>query len=185
MKTRSLLAVLISCALALFAAGCGDDNEEAAREAAAEAAAEDAAKDDSKDAAKDDSTADDGNVSSDEDSSSDVDVDSTIPSLDDLDLEGLGEQFGDCMSVSMAYAGLAMSAMGGEEGAKAAQEAAAAMKGELPKELHDDLAVVAEAFGTVAKEGIMAGSEALDSPEFEKADKNITDYLDEACDVQQ
>lgn len=178
MKFRSLLAVALAGALALSATGCGGDDEDAAGSSAPTTVAEDSNVRDS---------GDDGDTGTDGDSGSVGDGDATGGSSDDGDSPvGAGSmpdfgKLGDCMNAGLSYAGLALSAMGGPDGAKMAKEAAEALKDTLPKDLHDDLEVVAKAFATVAEKGIMQAGDALDSKEFEKADDAISKYFDKVC----
>jgi len=176
MKFRSLLAVALAGAMVLAAAGCSDDEDSASDTTTTTVRESDSKKD--SDPPADDSSSDDPST---DDSSSD-DADTPVSSDSDTEVPDFG-QLGDCMSAGLAYAGLAMSALGGPEGAKAAREAADAMKSTIPKDLHDELDVVTKAFATVAEKGIVAGGEAMDSKEFEKADEKLSAYFDEVCDT--
>ena len=74
-----------------------------------------------------------------------------------------------------------MSALGGEDAAKEAQEAVEKLKADLPDELDDALDTVGDAYGEVADKGLIDGAEALDTDEFKEADEKINAYLEEAC----
>ena len=87
----------------------------------------------------------------------------------------------ECIAIAGTYAGLAMSALGGEEAAKEALDAVEDLDTKLPSELDDALDTVAEAYSTVAEKGILDGAEALDTDEFKEADAEIQAYLDETC----
>jgi len=74
-----------------------------------------------------------------------------------------------------------LTALGGKEAAEQAEDALDKLKGELPDELHDDLETLAEAYAVLATEGLMEGSEALDSPEFTEASDRISAYFEKEC----
>ncbi|MCP4434490.1 MAG: hypothetical protein GY812_03195 [Actinomycetia bacterium] len=145
--------------------------------------------DDSGDSAARSSDEREGSDSGSEDSGS---SDSGIPGLDDLedqipDLDELDDQLpnlgdlDDCFTLATEYASLYIQALGGEEGATAAQKEAEELKDVLPSDLHDDIDVVAEAIGKVASEGLLSGSEALDTPEYNSANDAISEYFDKEC----
>ena len=52
---------------------------------------------------------------------------------------------------------------------------------ELPEDLQDDLAVVADAFGAIAEEGVVDGGSELTTSEFREANQNILGYLRDDC----
>ena len=102
--------------------------------------------------------------------------DTSIP-----DLGSVAGSMGSCMEVAGAYASLALGALGGPEGAKKSQQQAEQLKQKLPAELADDIDVVAQTFGKIADQGFLDGAGALNDPEFTKANRNITDYLQTTC----
>lgn len=148
-------AVAATLLVALVAPACGGDDETA--ETGAEKSSEER---------RTTTTAEDS-----EDGS-----EGTIPDFGDE----LGD-VGDCLEAAAAYASLALSALSSEDGAAEAQKQAEALKDQLPEELHDEIDVVAEAFGKVSSEGLIEGAEALDSPEFNKANGAIEEYFTETC----
>lgn len=123
-----------------------------------------------------------GDQGSGDEGSGDEGSDLSIPDLDDLTetIPGLGE-LGDCMEIAAAYGSLYFEALGGADGAEEAQRKADELKSVLPEDLHDDIDVIADAIGEVAEQGIVDGSEALSSPEYQAADQAINDYLAEQC----
>ena len=52
---------------------------------------------------------------------------------------------------------------------------------ELPDDLQDDLAVVADAFGAIAEQGVVEGGRELATSEFREANENILGYLRDDC----
>jgi hypothetical protein len=124
--------------------------------------------------------------------SGDSDSDSAIPDLDDItdsipDLDditdsipGLGDLEG-CIGMATAYGSLYLEALGGEDGARDAKKTAEELKDELPSDLHDDIDVIADAIGQIASDGLLSGSEALDTPEYKEADAAVSKYLQEEC----
>lgn len=105
-----------------------------------------------------------------------------MPDLDDLteNVPGL-DNLGDCMKQAAAFSSLYFEALGGEEGAKGAQRKAEELKKVLPDDLHDDIDVISEAIGKVAEEGLLSGSDALDTDEYHKAEDNISKYFEKEC----
>jgi hypothetical protein len=99
--------------------------------------------------------------------------DVSVPDLDDL---------ADCIEQAADYASLAMLALGGEDPDSMANTALDQLRSSLPEDLRDDLQVVADAYRQVAEQGIGAGVDALASPEFDRANSAITQYLARNCD---
>jgi hypothetical protein len=160
---RPTIALTLAALMIFGVAGCGDDEK-----------ADDTTELESDGSKASDTTEADSNDSSSSDSSSD---EPDLSDLGDMDLGNLDE----CMTVAATYAGLAMSALGGEEAAKEALSQLDELKTELPSDLEDDLDVIAEAYGEVADKGIIDGADALDSDEFNEADANIQAWLEETC----
>lgn len=176
--SKRIITTLVAVAMAaIFTVGCGDvaDDKATNRDSNSESGKDSGSSNDS--SSNDDSS--DGGSSSDSDSSSDSGSDdATDMSIPDLsDFGNLGE----CMEAAAAYAGIALSALGGEDAAKDAEKALEGMKANLPDELHDDLELVANAYATMAKEGLIEGGEAVDTPEFNEASERISDYFDKEC----
>lgn len=107
---------------------------------------------------------------------------SDIPDLDDItdSLPDMGD-LEDCFQLAATYSSLYLEALGGEDGARDAQKKAEELKDQLPDGLHEDIDVVADAIGEVAEEGLLSGSAALETPEYQEADRAITDHLQEEC----
>jgi hypothetical protein len=130
-----------------------------------------------------DSSGDGDSGDSDSSDSGDSGSDDTgIQDLDDLadELPDMGE-FEDCFQLAATYSSLYLEALGGEDGARDAQNKAEELKDQLPDDLHDDIDVVADAIGEVAEEGLLSGSAALETPEYQEADQAITDHLEQEC----
>jgi hypothetical protein len=182
MKTRVLAALVVACLAALFVTGCGDDSEGGSGGDSTKELASTPGSGDSGSDTGSDSGSDSGSGSSDG-------SEMTLPDMDDLedladgsipDFDEFGD-LGDCMSQATAYASLAMSALGGDDSGKSAEKALKEMKATLPKDLHDDLDVLADAYKKVAKDGFIEGGEAMDTPEFQQADEAISAYFEETC----
>ena len=101
----------------------------------------------------------------------------TIPDMGDL---GLGD-LGNCADLLGAYLALYPEVMSGSDGAEKARQKAEKLKKKLPASLHDDIDVVVAAIAKVAKEGLLSVPDALDSPDYQAANKAITDYLYNSC----
>ena len=63
----------------------------------------------------------------------------------------------------------------------AAQETLDGLSSDLPQDLQDDLAVVGEAFGAIAEDGVVRGASALTTSAFIEANENILGYLRNDC----
>lgn len=94
-------------------------------------------------------------------------------------IEGmLGEE---CAKAYQAFLALAAAGFGSEAEAKAAVRRLEDLKKDLPKDLAADIDVMAKAYATIAKEGLIAAGEMMDTPEFERASENVTKYFDRGC----
>lgn len=128
-----------------------------------------------------------GGTSGDTDSDTGTDPgEGTMPDPGDLpagleDIPGMPEDFGDCISQAAAFSSLYFEALSGEGGAENAQRKAEALKEQLPDELHGDIEVISEAIGQVAEDGLLSGSDAMESDEYEAAADNISAYFDKKC----
>jgi hypothetical protein len=194
-KTRVPAAILLAMSLLLAACGGDSDDDAAGRLLAdeieqsgtdgdttdgADAETDDAGTDDA--GSDDDADADAGADSDDRFTDSDTDTDSTMPDLDDL---------GECMEVSFAYAGLALASLGGAMGGEELSDAdmaelkdtIAELQGDLPNDIQDDFAVVADAYNELFEKGWTSGDAqaALESDEFTEASENVQAYIDELC----
>jgi hypothetical protein len=98
--------------------------------------------------------------------------DTSLPDLGDLD---------DCVGLAGTYAGLAFSVIGGPDAAAEAQPVIDELRPRLPEDLQDDLDVVADAFTRIVEDGVLEGIGALADSDFQEANGNITDYLQENC----
>lgn len=173
MRTRMLIPVGLLVLGGLVAPACGgDDSSDTAAKTS----------DERTDSGNSDS-GDSGSGSSDSGGSdSGSSSDSTLPDVGDIteSIPGL-ENMGDCLDLAASYSSLYLEALGGADGAKDAQAKAKEMKSQLPDDLHDDIDVVADAIGEVADKGIVNGSDALSTSEYEDANTAITDYLTKEC----
>jgi hypothetical protein len=86
-----------------------------------------------------------------------------------------------CGEILRAYGDLAATAIQGEDAAANARDTLEGLADELPEDLQDDLTVVADAFGTIADEGVVQGASALTTSEFREANENILGYLRDDC----
>jgi hypothetical protein len=86
-----------------------------------------------------------------------------------------------CGEILRAYGSLAATAIQGEDAATNAQETLEGLADELPDDLQDDLAVVADAFGAIAEQGVVEGGRELATSEFREANENILGYLRDDC----
>lgn len=155
MRSKFMAVAALLAVFAVAAPACGGDDEEPA-----------SASSDQRETA---TTADSGDSGSEGDGG-----DTSVPDLSDLG------NMGECLEIAGTWANIALAALGGPEDAERAREQAEDLKSSLPEDLHDDIDTVADGFATVAEEGIM-NSEALESPEFEKANDAIDQYLTETC----
>lgn len=105
-----------------------------------------------------------------------------VPGLDDLteSIPGL-DDMGDCITQATAFSSLYLEALGGEDGARDAQKKAEELKSVLPEDLHDDIEVISNAIGEVAEEGLLSGSDALESKEYKAAEQAIQKYFEKEC----
>ena len=181
MRSRVMATLVVVCLAGFLVAGCGDDSDGASGGNSTKELESTPNSSGSSDAGSDEA--------SDSDSSSDS-TDISIPDLDELEedlangsIPDFGEfgDLGDCMSQATAYASLAMSALGGDDSGKSAEDALKDMKKSLPEDLHDDIEVLGEAYKKVAKDGFIKGGEAMDTPEFQQADEAISAYFEETC----
>jgi hypothetical protein len=177
---RTTVALTLAVLMLFGAAACGgDENADDTTELQSDGDQSSSSDDTSNDTSSSDDSSGSNDSSSDDSTSSD-----DTPNLDDLgDLGDLDMgALGDCMAIGMTYAGLALGALGGgDEAAQEALDAIDELETQLPSELEDDIAVIADAYATMAEEGIMEGGEALDTDEFKEADANIQAYIDETC----
>jgi hypothetical protein len=164
MRLRHLLPIALLALAALVAPACSNDDNS------------DTASASSNDRDKSSDSNDSGNS---DDPGSDPDE---VPGLDDLteNIPGLGDM-GDCISQAAAFSSLYFETLGGENGAKDAQRKAEELKAVLPDDLHDDIDVISKAIGQVAEEGLLSGTDALDTDEYRQAEEAISKYFQEEC----
>jgi hypothetical protein len=164
MRLRHLLPVALLALAALLAPACSSD--------------------DSSDTASGSSNDRDANSDSNDSGNSDDPGSNPdeIPGLDDLteSIPGLGDM-GDCINQAAAFSSLYFETLGGEDGAKDAQRKAEELKAVLPDDLHDDIDVISKAIGQVAEEGLLSGTDALDTDEYRQAEEAISKYFQEEC----
>jgi hypothetical protein len=107
----------------------------------------------------------------DSDSSDGSDSSDDIPALGDL---------GDCLEVSLTYAGLFLGATFATDDQKAElEEQLDDIRGKVPADIQDDMDTIQQ--GMSDADGIVELGEFLDSDEFEAADENIQEYFEETC----
>ena len=100
----------------------------------------------------------------------DTDV-SDIPALGDL---------GDCLEVSLTYAGLFLgAAFATDEQRAELEQQLDEIKGKVPADIQDDMDVISQ--GMADADGIVGLGEFLDSDEFKEADANIQQYFEDSC----
>ncbi len=87
----------------------------------------------------------------------------------------------ECGEILRAYGNLAATALQGQDAAAAAQDTLDGLSSDLPQDLQDDLAVVGEAFGAIAEDGVVRGASALTTSAFIEANENILGYLRNDC----
>jgi hypothetical protein len=87
----------------------------------------------------------------------------------------------DCATILKTYLSLATTAVKGQDAAASAQKTLNGIKSELPTSLQNDLAVVANAFGAIAEQGVANGLQALTTTEFKTANENILRFLRNDC----
>ena len=168
MKTRTLTAVLLAAATFLLATGCGND------------ASSTAAKDSNTPTVEKKSTpktTESGSSGSSSSGSSSGDSSDLSKALAEL---GSG-QLADCLSLYTSYGSLYAAALGGKDAEATAQTAVDNLRKKLPSALSDDLDTVANAIKTLATDGMIKGGQAMDTPEYKKADENITAFFKKAC----
>jgi hypothetical protein len=167
MRLRHLLPIALLALGALVAPACSSDDSS------------DTASGSSNDRDTSSDTSDSDDSGSPDDPGSNPDE---VPGLDDLteSIPGLGDM-GDCISQAAAFSSLYFETLGGEDGAKDAQRKAEELKEVLPDDLHDDIEVISKAIGTVADEGLLSGTDALDTEEYRKAEEAISKYFQEEC----
>jgi len=107
------------------------------------------------------------------DSTSDSDSGDDVPALGDL---------GDCLEVSLTYAGLFLGAtFATDEQMAEIEQSLEEIKGKVPADIQDDMEVIAQ--GMADADGIVGLGEFMDSDEFKEADANIQAYFEETCNM--
>lgn len=182
MRPRHLLPITLLVLGALIAPACSsDDSTDTASSSSNE-------RDSGADSGKSDKSGDSGDSgdsgnSGDSGDSGDsgANPDET-PGLDDLteSIPGL-EDMGDCITQATAFSSLYFETLGGGSGAEDAQKKAEELKKVLPEDLHDDIDVISKAIGEVAEEGLMSGTDALETEEYKAAEQAISKYFEEEC----
>ena len=157
MKTTNLTAVILVAASFLAITSCSDDKGAAAPATTSPAPSE----------KKSDSGASDS-------SGAISDLNKALSELGDGKLT-------DCLTLYTSYGALYAAALGGKDAVATAETSVDELKSKLPKALSDDLDVVAAAIKKVGTDGLIKGGEALSTPEYEKADKNISAFFEKTC----
>ena len=166
-RTTTLIAALAAIALPLTACGSGGGDITAKGDPTP---VDGGTADSGTDSGSGDTGTDSG------DSGSDTPSDTT-----DLSIPDIAGSADDCIALGLAYASVAAGALGMTEDVAEMEQQFEEMKGDIPADLQDDLDVISAAFKTMADDGIMAGGEAMSTPEFEDAQANIEAYLNENC----
>ena len=173
MRARSIAAVFAAVLLVGSLAGCSKKDS----------GSDDSASDKTEETQK--STTTESDDSSDSDSESD-----SSGGLDDVT-----DLMGDCGQAAILYSSLIASSaslMGGatDEQIKDLEEQAESLRDDVPKDLHDDMEVVAEAYkkfavalskGSFMDEDVQQAAEDLDSGEVKAATENLDEYFN-TCD---
>jgi hypothetical protein len=160
MKTYKLTAVLLVAASLLSVTGCGDDNKSSGSATASSTPAE--------------KKSDPGSSDSSDSSGAISDLNKALAELGDGKLT-------DCITLYTTYGALYAAALGGKDAVATAETSVDELKSKLPSALSDDLDVVALAIKKVGTDGLIKGGEALSTPEYEKADKNISAFFEKTC----
>lgn len=152
MTKRSVLALLSVFVLVFGAAACGDDDE----------------------SGSDGSSQDGGDATS---------PDQAIEDLGDVadEIEGLGGNLGECASIAASYGALGLATLGGEGSEEEVRGLIDDLEGNIPSELEEPFSVIADAYRQLAEDGILEGSDALDTPEFDAANAEIEAWVEENC----
>jgi len=109
-------------------------------------------------------------------SSGTTDDDGSGPDIGDLPV------LGDCLEVSLAYAGLFLgSAFASDEDKAELEQQLDEIKGQVPEDIQDDMDTIAN--GMANADGIIELGEFLDSDEYKEADANIKAYFETTCDL--
>ena len=110
-------------------------------------------------------------TTTDDDSSSGSDASNDIPALDNL---------GDCLEVSLTYAGLFLGAtFATDEQKDELEQQLDDIRGKVPADIQDDMDTIQQ--GMADANGIVELGEFLDSDEFKDADANVQEYFTETC----
>lgn len=173
MRLRHLLPITLLLLGALIAPSCSSDDSSDTASSSSNERESDADTGGSGDTPNSGETGDSGDSGSNPDE---------VPGLDDLaeEIPGL-ENMSDCLSQAAAFSALYFDTLAGGDGAKDAQKQAEQLKSVLPEDLHDEIEVIAAAIAEVAEEGLMGGSDALESEEYKKAEQAINKYFEEEC----
>src|SRR4051812_21066294 len=95
------------------------------------------------------------------------------------DIPALGD-LGDCLEVSLAYAGLFLGATFATDDQKEElEQQLGEIKGKVPADIQDDMDVIEQ--GMANADGIVELGQFLDSDEFKNADANIQQYFEDSC----
>ena len=169
MRTRSAITALLVVAVALFAAACGSDTTSTNTASGGATTTAKATGNGSNNtmATLPGGVTLPGNV--------------TMPSLPPgVTLPGNLNQ---CYQIAGTFAGLATLAMSGPDGAKKAQDQADALKAQVPSDLAGDVDNVAQAYATIASQGLVAGGQALSDSKYSASFERLSNYFKTKCAV--
>jgi hypothetical protein len=167
---KKLLAALLATVFVFSFVACSDDGGDEETTTTDEETTE------STDEESTESTDEESTESTDEESTDATDEEATddTTGLDDLD------NLGDCLEVSLTYAGLFLSLLPGAEVDSAEiEQSLDEIRGSVPEDVQDDLDVIAD--GLADADSYEDVSDFLDSDEFTEADANINAYFEEEC----
>jgi len=164
MKLRPILVILVAAALGATLVGCGSDADVA------------------KPTNRADNNSTNNNSSNNNSGSSDSgdsggDATPSIPDASDL-APLLGE---DCAAVATAYAASLGMVFASPDEADKMRDQLAEIKDQVPADIAKDIATINEAFSAIAKEGIIAAGEKMDSQEFKDASDRLEKFFNEGC----
>jgi hypothetical protein len=181
---KKLAGVLVAATMVFAVASCGGGGGEKAE--VVNSSSEDAGSDVGAGRAGDDTSTGDTSL--------DEALDEMRDQLGNVDMDG------ECMQIGLAYMGVSMGALGtmfgGTIDAQELRDQLDDLQADLPTEIEDDFAVVADAFEQLSQgmEGtsgnimdpeyqqkLEQATAALESPEVDEAQKNIEQYIAKEC----
>lgn len=161
MKFRSTISLLLIAALGVVLVGCGSDADVATPTGESQNNTDSSSK---------------GSDSSSSDSSDSGSSDS-LPDINSL-TPLIGEE---CSAAFAAYTAIAVTAFGSPSETEDATRQLEQLKDRVPANIAEDINILAEAFGSISKDGIMAAGEKMSTPEFERASNELDAYFSNGC----